>query len=608
MSRLSRSNRAHLFLILFIFSFQSSFARADDSLASLERFKASDLNEYRKSQHFPSTYIELSKLQTLFKHYDLAQPSRKFDPNPFFRVASFNITRGYSLEQLKEIFKVNPAFTSLLQKFPEIEDITDADEAVTAVTRAGKDNAQLGYKRAEDFYRAVEDLLDLEKSNFPLIICSRVIDHKVSCLGDHKALNGDRRIDFLKTVFELAREIYDLSIADAVALQEVDWGMPRTEYLHIVKELAKSTGHGYAYGLEFIEVLDEGIPYDLLKEPIDEERFRGFHGNAILSRWHLKNIRLIQTRASLQVDPTGETSRKDRCYDWWREELPKVGPFEKLIKTGSEIVFDEKVIPSLRIGGRMAVVADVHSPHGVVTVVSTHLENRGNAKCRRAQLEEIFTSLKSLSGHPVVVAGDMNTTNEEARRPYLRYVAYWFIKNQLEIPTLVANILTTTGSFFVGFPIPAVPALVNFVDQIRKWRNPPGLLSEERKFFRNVVQRFEFDDGTVFDTRGSYENNHQGSHRLLANSNQATPIGYKPTYCFERNYKHIFCMKLDWIFVKTNITRYHRHHCELFDDTWSPYNPRTLYALSAIGEISEHGAITTDLKVPQPKALADLSK
>ncbi|HEY9886134.1 MAG TPA: hypothetical protein V6C96_02625, partial [Vampirovibrionales bacterium] len=244
---------------------------------------------------------------------------------------------------------------------------------------------------------------------------------------------------------------------------------------------------------------------------------------------------------------------------------------------------------------------EVETPKGDVTVVSTHLENRGNPKCRRLELAQLTNYLHDIKT-PLVIAGDLNTTNEEARRPYFRHAVYWYVKNQLELSTLAANIGSNIGLAFIDVPfLPSpIPSIVQLTNQVREWRNPPGLGSAERKLFKRVVKNYSFDDGTVFDIRGSNGFNQRNSSRLLANSNQSTPIGYKPTYCFRRNYKHVFCMKLDWIFVKNNLTHCSREYSSQFaDNSWAPTNPRTLFDSTVLGGLSDHAAVTSDLIIPE---------
>ncbi|MBN8733193.1 MAG: hypothetical protein J0L64_21835, partial [Acidobacteria bacterium] len=42
--------------------------------------------------------------------------------------------------------------------------------------------------------------------------------------------------------------------ADVVVLNEVDWGMTRTDYREVGRELARAAGMNYAFGVEFVEV------------------------------------------------------------------------------------------------------------------------------------------------------------------------------------------------------------------------------------------------------------------------------------------------------------------------------------------------------------------
>jgi acetylornithine deacetylase/succinyl-diaminopimelate desuccinylase-like protein len=50
----------------------------------------------------------------------------------------------------------------------------------------------------------------------------------------------------------------------------------------------------------------------------------------------------------------------------------------------------------------------------VVTVVSTHLENRTTPECRAEQMEEVLSHLKGVT-NPVILAGDLNTFGSDGR-------------------------------------------------------------------------------------------------------------------------------------------------------------------------------------------------
>ncbi len=564
----------------------------DGNLSKLQTFSALELEDAWHSHSFD---WESEQLHDLLYAYDLKQPTEKFSLNgKTLRVASFNLNRGYNLEKLKLIFEPDAAFEEILEEFPEISETETYKQATAKITQEALRNGLKSSERIRDFDDRLLQLLDPDISNFTRIFPTQRI----------KKAKRKYKFNYFAGLYELAKEMNHLANADLIALQEVDWGMPRTNYVHVTKEIAKATGMGYAFGTEFIEFQDDGKTYSKV-EDLDENSFKGLHGNAILSKWPIENVKVYRFNESFTEDPSLKTLKHRRCYDWWKEELARVGPFESLIYKFGEIVFKEKaIVPSVRAGSRMALIADIETPAGFITFISTHLENRGSPKCRRAQVQDILEEVKSITDRPIVIGGDLNTTQEEARRPYFRHAVYWYIKNQFELSTLAASLATGTGLYFLdlGFPIlNPIPALVQFVNQMREWRNPPGIGSAERKLFRKVIQKFRFDDGTVFDTRGEKALNQRKSKRFLSDSNQTTPIGYKPTYCFQRNYKKLFCMKLDWIFVKANLNaqtrkRKNRH---LANNAWAPSNPRTLFYSTFLAGLSDHAAITTDLLLPE---------
>jgi hypothetical protein len=86
-----------------------------------------------------------------------------------------------------------------------------------------------------------------------------------------------------------------LRSADIWILNELDWGMKRTEYREVVRELAETLNMNWAYGVEFLEIdpkqlgtatLDDGedeqTRQKLLEElKVDKTRVRALHGNAV---------------------------------------------------------------------------------------------------------------------------------------------------------------------------------------------------------------------------------------------------------------------------------------------------------------------------------------
>lgn len=96
----------------------------------------------------------------------------------------------------------------------------------------------------------------------------------------------------------IEKQLRTLRDADVIVLNEVDLGMKRTDYRDVAKDLARALNMNYVFGVEFVEVdrLDDlGIDPVRLEDPeltkqMQEElkpdpvRYRGLHGNAILSR------------------------------------------------------------------------------------------------------------------------------------------------------------------------------------------------------------------------------------------------------------------------------------------------------------------------------------
>ncbi len=177
------------------------------------------------------------------------------------------------------------------------------------------------------------------------------------------AFNAERGSRF-DGILALLRDDPRLRQADVILLSEVDWGMARSDNRHVARELADALGGlDYVFGIEFLE-LTKGEALEL--EAAGENTW-SFHGNAILSRHPLRTPRLL---------------RLPRCCSW---------------AEGSQA----------RIGGRMALLAEVETFAGEITLVSTHLEVRTTPQGRRTQLRPL---LDVLAQRPVsLIGGDLNT-------------------------------------------------------------------------------------------------------------------------------------------------------------------------------------------------------
>src|SRR6185503_9312744 len=93
--------------------------------------------------------------------------------------------------------------------------------------------------------------------------------------------------------------------ADVIVLNEVDWGMKRTDYRNVAADLATALGMNYAYGVEFVEV----DPIALDSRSLKNCR-RKTEGN-----WRLKSasIRIVIAACTVQRFSAGFRYRTFVC-------------------------------------------------------------------------------------------------------------------------------------------------------------------------------------------------------------------------------------------------------------------------------------------------------
>lgn len=388
-----------------------------------------------------------------------------------------------------------------------------------------------------------------------------------------------------------------LGQADVILLNEVDWGLKRTGYRNIAQELADALGMSYAFGVEFVEVdpltlgnekLDQDALADrdeLLKQlAVDPARTLGLHGNVILSRFPLQNVRIVRFQT--------------QGHDWFDGEKKTVAPLEKGKRKAGEVAFLEKVMREVRRGGRMmllAEIADPRIPGGRATLVNAHLEAKTKPAKRRRQLEELLATLKPID-QPVILAGDFNTSGSDATPTSLKRE----LKKRLGDSAFWAQygIKWATG---LGLLYDASRGAFNFG---RSYSDPTVrhikfiLENDEAGFFKTLAD-FRFADGGAFDFRGSPQRSADGHGGKLANSNERADKGFKPTYEPERSFK-LARLKLDWIFVKPPGLRTPEDAQAAY--LFAPHFGRTLQALNySLGErISDHNPLLVDLPLTEP--------
>ncbi|MGC2212111.1 MAG: endonuclease/exonuclease/phosphatase family protein [Silvibacterium sp.] len=292
-----------------------------------------------------------------------------------------------------------------------------------------------------------------------------------------------------------------LQSAEVLVLNEVDWGMKRSDYRAVAEDLADALKMNWAYGVEFVE---------------------------------------------------GRTN---------------------LIATID--------VPDL--------------PGQQVTIVATHLENRTTPKGRVKEMDEILDMVRPIS-HPVIIAGDMNTTGQDgsvlsiksAALKKLNNPAFWAtqgVKYATGVGVImdVASFGFKTAKFQADPTASGVPLLAANPEQ--------GLFKE--------LNKYRFDDGTRIDFRGDAALSVNGREGTLGNSNERASKGFVTTFALPRTLAALGKFRLDWIFVKG----YLKDDPGAADSyRFAPAFARTMNeANEALSNpLSDHASITVDLPIIQP--------
>jgi endonuclease/exonuclease/phosphatase family metal-dependent hydrolase len=145
----------------------------------------------------------------------------------------------------------------------------------------------------------------------------------------------------------------------------------RTHFCNVAEELARKLQMNYVFGREF-EELAQG-----------SRTSPAYHGQATLSRWRLKNTRVIRFRYQ---------------SGFWRPRwyLPRAGPFQE------------------RLGGRIALATEVDVMGRVFNVYNSHLESRGDDNLRFSQLKQaVDDAARYVPRLPTLLAGDLKFDSSE---------------------------------------------------------------------------------------------------------------------------------------------------------------------------------------------------
>ena len=167
--------------------------------------------------------------------------------------------------------------------------------------------------------------------------------------------------------------------ADILLLQEADLNARRTHRLNIAETIARKLEMNYVFGREFQELVQ------------GSKDSPAYHGQATLSKWPFSKPRLI---------------RFSRQSHFWQPHwfLPRIEPFQE------------------RLGGRIALVAEINVGGSKIITYNLHLESRGSDDLRLSQIEEVLSDAACRGSQcPVMIAGDFNldASKDAAARAFL---------------------------------------------------------------------------------------------------------------------------------------------------------------------------------------------
>ena len=170
-----------------------------------------------------------------------------------------------------------------------------------------------------------------------------------------------------------------LQQTDVMLLVETDVGMARSGNVDVARRIASELGMSYVFVPCYLSLV-KGSGVERL---VDGENTVGLHGNAIVSRYPIRDVKVIPLENGID----------------------KVASREK------------------RLGRQTAIVATIEFPSGPVTTVCVHLCAQSTRTHRAAQLKQILDALPS-SG-PTVIGGDWNTSTYNSSTALRGILGFW---------------------------------------------------------------------------------------------------------------------------------------------------------------------------------------
>jgi len=172
-----------------------------------------------------------------------------------------------------------------------------------------------------------------------------------------------------------------LKEADIFLIPETDLGMARSKNLNIAQELARALNLNYYFVPTYIN-LSKGNGAEI---EFDGENTLALHGNAILSRYPLRDFHMVPLH-----------NNKDKMR-------------------GKE----------KRLGNQQALVCTVQFPQGDIRVICAHLDAHSSKRHRRDQMRMILRFVKKLSPLPSLFGGDLNTNTYNSSSAFWAIFGFW---------------------------------------------------------------------------------------------------------------------------------------------------------------------------------------
>ena len=192
------------------------------------------------------------------------------------------------------------------------------------------------------------------------------------------AWNLERGIEFQGQLDALRTHPY-MAGADVYLLTEADIGMARSGNRAVAQEIAQDLGLHYSFAPCYLN-LSKGAG---IERKAEGENELGLHGNAILSRYPIRNARPVHLKNGMD----------------------KMRGREK------------------RLGRQTALAAEIEFPNCRATAVAVHLDANSSQAHRSKQMRDI---VKGLSANlPVVLGGDWNTSTYNSSRAFYSIFGFW---------------------------------------------------------------------------------------------------------------------------------------------------------------------------------------